>query len=388
MASWSNNDPSSTSPVSSFTAPIQTFIIDLIYNHRNDRTLPDFWQVVLQRIFLIQIIIANIYCIRAGRWVPSSAPYSVANKKTGNVPWPVRQFHVMLGIQSAFYIVEMMFSGMFVKFSTMAIHHIVAMVIFSSIVMEPNCISFIALGPFIVHAIYWSLNTWDNRILMFYNLFLLACGMIGLYNNILLGPKHRPISNFQPLMAICLAWTNFITYCIFYSGYYCLPLSNVVGTEWLAEVFERCVFAALMISLCIGFVRWSAIRGRAKGSAGILMKVNTTTYHALPSHIGDGDVMEANEKVENIGFGVKINVEGVSLNTHDTSSGRASVTVEERVKSSTILATSPTALFNHGIPSPPLTPTVGRLSFEKVLEWFGSPGGGKGNVVKDEDKLR
>ncbi|KAJ3329109.1 hypothetical protein HDU76_008654, partial [Blyttiomyces sp. JEL0837] len=147
---------------------------------------------------------------------------------------------------------------------------------------------------------------------------------------------------------------------------------------------ERGLLAVLMITICVGFVRWTAGRAREKGSGGILMS-DATRFQALPSHAGDVEVhadglAEGQGVLPTSGFGdfspVRADEEAVPM-----------IPIKDSVSQKVIKGTSSIPpVFNHGIPSPPSTPDLGSAAGKgklPVLDWFGGSGGG---VLKDETK--
>ena len=126
-------------------------------------------------IWTLQIFSAFIYCILIKRFLP----VFYFSKK--------RDYHFMLKQLNFYfigviviYIAEIYYTDIFWTEFERFVHHVFAILLFSSTVYEPNVISFIYLLPTLVHAIYWAFlrsgSDYIYGILMIYNtlIFLMA----------------------------------------------------------------------------------------------------------------------------------------------------------------------------------------------------------------------
>ncbi|KAI8846782.1 hypothetical protein BC829DRAFT_491130 [Chytridium lagenaria] len=199
---------------------------------------PLIWHISLNHLWLLQCLITISYCLYHQRWMPMSG---------GTFrPWAVKQFKGLLILHAAFYIVELYTTNMWFKFTQMAIHHSFALLIFTTIYLEPNSLSVTTLIPFILHALYWTIGASSDPILYTYNFILGMSGMVGLHQLLLVEPIDRPITFALPLQVLGVAWTNYFTYCHSYGGTVCWRPDDAV--QVLGRVGLESVIS------CVGFL--------------------------------------------------------------------------------------------------------------------------------------
>ncbi|KAI8854357.1 hypothetical protein BC829DRAFT_223134 [Chytridium lagenaria] len=123
------------------------------------------WHAYLNHLWVLQTFIAVFWCVQHKRWVPM--------KGGSYVPWAAKQFRGLLVLHGAFYAVELYTTNMWAGFTPMAIHHSVAITIFTTIFLEPNSLSITTLTPFAIHTVYWALGATNFTMLYVYNGLLL-----------------------------------------------------------------------------------------------------------------------------------------------------------------------------------------------------------------------
>ena len=142
-------------------------IIDEFRIRRFDIILINFNQ-----IWVIQIFIAWLYCIKRRRFVPV--------KVNSNTSIFIKQLFFYLFTSSIVYLAEMLLSntffGMFERFA----HHVVAILLFYMCYLRPNILCFWLLTPVLIHSIYWLefTNDYSNELLFIYNLSLFSSAII------------------------------------------------------------------------------------------------------------------------------------------------------------------------------------------------------------------
>jgi len=190
---------------------------------------PSPYHIFLNRIWLIQTLACLAYLISKKRWVPLPP-----SKRTS--PWPVRQMKWMLIIQIIFYTIELMVTGMTVKFQPMAAHHLDAIVLFIFILWEFNIIAVPTMMPFLAHTIYWSLGAVDDNLLAVYNWVFFFVGLWALDISARLG--NSILSPRIGILCVAEIAINYFTYCTVFHGEYCLHHLGIfknIHIEWFVE---------------------------------------------------------------------------------------------------------------------------------------------------------
>ncbi|KAJ3194839.1 hypothetical protein HK101_001788 [Irineochytrium annulatum] len=146
----------------------------------------------------------------------------------------------------------------------MAIHHVGALIVFSTVLFEPNAISVVCLTPFLLHAAYWVHGATSDELLGVYNSLMLTCGSIGLHNNFALGSVDRPITYILPLAVLVVTWDNYFTYCYSYRGTMCYRHENFTlrrNTFMYAAVVGFCIniIVVWFVAVHISRRRWAAL---------------------------------------------------------------------------------------------------------------------------------
>jgi len=128
-------------------------------------------------IWVIQIFIAWLYCIKIKRFVPTQA-----NAKISII---IKQFLAYLFTNAIIYILEMLFSNTFFTMFERFAHHVVAIILFYVCYLKQNIISVAFLTPFLIHSIYWLehnvITKYSNELLLLYNLSLLTNSVFIMY---------------------------------------------------------------------------------------------------------------------------------------------------------------------------------------------------------------
>ena len=126
----------------------------------------------LNKIWVIQIFIAWLYCIKIRRFLPAQT--------NARISIFIKQFYIYLLTCSIVYFTEMLFSDTFYFLFERFAHHVVAILLFYSCYLKPTIISFCFLTPILLHSIYWLeiARIYASRLLVFYNLSILINSFI------------------------------------------------------------------------------------------------------------------------------------------------------------------------------------------------------------------
>ena len=170
---------------------------------------PDFYHIVANVVWFIQTSVSLWHLYRIGKIHP------IRNKHAWNIfPSSIEQTKWMLLSHSIFYGFELIATNMVVDFHSMAIHHVVSLLIFHHMYRNPGSVSVTSLIPFLLHHIYWALGAQYDSILYIYNGYFFFLGLFELH-------KKKGMIIFLPIMAIILPLVNYYSYCVIYKGYVC-----------------------------------------------------------------------------------------------------------------------------------------------------------------------
>jgi hypothetical protein len=125
-----------------------------------------------------------------------------------------KPMQVALCLHFALYILELGCTGMVLKYTSMAIHHLFSLLLFLATLREPASLCFWWIVPYWLHAVYWVVNPIVSdaaafALLVVYNV-LLFMGGIALYYSAV---AHQANSTIIPVMAFAIAAVNYYTYC-------------------------------------------------------------------------------------------------------------------------------------------------------------------------------
>ena len=175
--------------------PIRVFDITFwTYDHIN---------VYLNRLWILQIIVCLLFCIRNKKYFPSSHLKS---------SFFIKQIYFYFITSSIIYLTEIILTNVLVSMFERFMHHLIAIFIFVSVMIEPQILSVIFLLPFLIHSIYWLITDWNNSeiVLFIYNLDILVnltIMVLKTYNK-----KVKYYSFRVPLFAILLYNINLLGY--------------------------------------------------------------------------------------------------------------------------------------------------------------------------------
>jgi hypothetical protein len=182
-----------------------TFENDLFPFHIFGLTFYSYDQINIyfNNLWIIQIIICLLCCIRRKHYFPSS------NLRTD---FSIRQIYVYFTTSSFIYLTEMALTNILFTMFDRFMHHLIAIMIFCSVMVEPQVLSVVFLVPFLIHSIYWLITDWyySDIILFIYNLDILihlAIMIMKTYNR-----KVKFYSYRVPLYAALLYNINLLGY--------------------------------------------------------------------------------------------------------------------------------------------------------------------------------
>ena len=222
-----------------------------LYRTRFYPLFPAPWHIFLNKVWLLQLTVAILFCIRENRWIMQPHPPKSIF---------IKQFYFMLFAHSIFYIMEMLITSISVAYPSMLFHHINALTIFfGTFFSQHKVISVVYLMPFVGHALYWAQGDYDNRTLAIYNLTFLYAGLFGVWEYI----HKRGSTTYWIMPVLCITNTsiNYYTYCQDFNGEYC-PIGwfeeddDTLGNRF----FAFCLAIATTISIfCVSIFfkqRW------------------------------------------------------------------------------------------------------------------------------------
>ena len=141
-------------------------------------------------IWLVQISIALLYCIKKGRFFP--VPLNERNSIF------ISQFFAYFFSQSVVYLMEMLFSNVFfIRFERFA-HHVVSY--FSVLVcyQEPNIFCVMYLTPLLLNSLHWLPIGLQNEFLYIYNVSIIFFSILTFYTTVkILIKYYNNKSNFN-----------------------------------------------------------------------------------------------------------------------------------------------------------------------------------------------
>jgi hypothetical protein len=132
----------------------------------------------LNYLWIIQIAICFLYCLKQKKYIPSSSfKQSIY----------IKQIYAYFLTSSFVYLIEMLLSNILITLFERFMHHLFATVILCSVIFEPQILSVIFIMPSLIHSIYWLRTNGDySEILLFsYNfdiLINLAIMVLTTYN--------------------------------------------------------------------------------------------------------------------------------------------------------------------------------------------------------------
>ncbi|KAI9007276.1 hypothetical protein BC832DRAFT_441131 [Gaertneriomyces semiglobifer] len=184
-----------------------------------DPMLPAEIHRTLNVAFFYQCSIALLYCLWTRRILPTDRRHPTVKSIF------LEQFRWMLVLHGAFYAVEMVVTDMLGGGTPMAVHHLVAVVIFTTIAVEPHGICTVSLLPFLLHSYFWVYSTGASFFLLtLYNWSLLLAGTVGV---VLRAIQQPPVITWRiPAATLLEAGVNYFTYCWNYWGTYCPPVGE------------------------------------------------------------------------------------------------------------------------------------------------------------------
>ena len=190
-----------------------TTLKNLEFHKFNDETtisccLPDVVYAFAHRIWLIQSLVALIYCFRHR--------ILIYNDGQTRRSFYLNQFNLILVTNLILYMIELGFTQIIWLDSFSALHHLFACSLFYLTLKHHRhnlCASFIL--PFTIHSLYWIVDMENQSfswpLLYLYNVSLSLASIIQLAISI---NKHlNPIKSFRmPMAAMLIMWSNLLDF--------------------------------------------------------------------------------------------------------------------------------------------------------------------------------
>jgi len=185
----------------------------------------------LNKLWTIQIIICLFYCIKQKKYVPSlNFKHSIF----------IKQIYVYFLTTSFVYLIEILFSNVLIAMFERFMHHMFAIMILCSVMLEPQILSVVFIFPFLIHSIYWlkTNGEYSEAVLIIYNLDILINVAIMIYMTY--NRKLKCYSYRVPLFATLLYNINMFGHLY---GY---------GVNLMNLNIHKCLISFL-ISCCVSF---------------------------------------------------------------------------------------------------------------------------------------
>ncbi|KAI9145088.1 hypothetical protein BKA69DRAFT_661743 [Paraphysoderma sedebokerense] len=137
-------------------------------------------------------------------------------------------FNLYLILHSIFYMAELLFAQILTEYTSMAIHHIIALSIFYMTFVTPSLLSFSTILPYWLHSLYWCVGGGKDRVnlLILYNASLLGAAIVGLT---VYARRRSLLTWVLPLLAIAEIFVNYWIYCLHFLGDWCVDTERLSG---------------------------------------------------------------------------------------------------------------------------------------------------------------
>ncbi|KAJ3219103.1 HEAT repeat-containing protein 6, partial [Chytriomyces hyalinus] len=284
------------------------WIPEFALRHSTRLSLPDYWHMRANQVWLFPIVAMFVCCVLQRRWLPSqwkesriaervlvgvedhqlldgkkaddAAAAPIHKKESRWTPsWTLWLFWLMLATHALYYVVEIDSTQMLRANKGMAYHHFASYVVFFGYAKNANDICVLTLVPFVIHCIYWSFfgtTTVETHtpltlsILVLYNVALLVCGSVSFVMFFALENAYsrgrvpvavrkggatlkaimtHPTDLLMPLTCVAIGAVNYSIYCTMHSG-------SVCGA---AGLFDADLGKNHRVWSCIAYVVWVSL---------------------------------------------------------------------------------------------------------------------------------
>jgi hypothetical protein len=193
---------------------------------------PQAWHVATNLVFLVQTFICILYFFKRNIFLP------VAHH--GDYHMEEIQFRGMLIFHCMFYVAELVLTDIISDFTSMSVHHILAIVIFLCMFYEPDTICVFSLLPYALHMVYWVTGGENEYLLFFYNIYFFLLGMFMFRH----AQQEKVISIFVPSLSIALPLVNYFSYCVWFDGSFCID-----DATFPVASFSVCTFIVVLVGI-------------------------------------------------------------------------------------------------------------------------------------------
>lgn len=145
------------------------------------------------KIWIIQISLGIFYCLKNSIYLPRNVRIN---------SYFIFQLYSYFGLKSIIYLAELIFSKVFYDQLERFLHHIFAILIFITSILEPNVFSVFYLLPYFIHSIYWIEELgFPDTILGTYNISLLLSLSIIIHKTY---NRQKKIINLKFILSVSL----------------------------------------------------------------------------------------------------------------------------------------------------------------------------------------
>ncbi|KAI8917135.1 hypothetical protein DFJ77DRAFT_334837 [Powellomyces hirtus] len=171
-------------------------------------------QWVLHALWALQDIQALLWCIVRKRYLPGPLLDLSSDHKLDLPTYTFVNWN--LPSRAAFYAAEMIWTNLIYAQPSMAAHHLCTMLLFYRIRAEPECVSVVAVLPFVLHVIPWmrflDSNATKAAMGVYNAVFFICCTMVVVIGLRCGGGNKAAITNKVPLAGILVVLCNLWTY--------------------------------------------------------------------------------------------------------------------------------------------------------------------------------
>lgn len=154
---------------------------------------------LFNKLWFIQTFLCFCYCLKTKKILPTMR-YSKH--------FIIFQFNIVLFTNAILYLIEITYTNKFILSFDSFLHHFFALCIFLLTFIEQDIISVVYLAPYLVHSLYWSLDTSYDVLLFGYNVSVIITIILIISCRCSTYKSSMKI----PFVSICLVQLNLFTY--------------------------------------------------------------------------------------------------------------------------------------------------------------------------------
>jgi len=214
---------------------------DIIDNISDGTQFPKKWNVFINWVFLIQLIIAIGSCyINKNMWPSRNIITSGA----------VKQIKSMLLIQIILFYWEITFTNMLHKDLNIVEHHLIMMIHSGFLLYFPNAICGNTLLPYLFYSFIWAFGNGSNSLLFF--IYVADC-FLYIFQSMYAYKLPKTLFIGFPVLALIQCFSNYKYYCWSIDGNLC-PSEKIIyifGTLSISYIITYLIVIAVIYSITV-----------------------------------------------------------------------------------------------------------------------------------------